>query len=668
MTQPLLERLYHQQELEPISTLGNIVAWLRPHDVTDIESVIARMEELQQFLDNNSEVQQRLSEALQQWLDEAQYFHALTTLGVPSRRGFARELFDRFYDRFNPAPLDNTNIRDVLAQVFDRNDDAEWVSAVPDEHWVTFLDSLWHYEGEAQRKARRRGVGEVLYAIEMLSIWAAAEELEPEIVRVDPKVVERDSAFVAQQRELFHFVRQFERYLDEDAEYYDDAHAQVMLEQCWDGLERVRKRMVDKGSSFNLTHLLERLDQTLQRIALLLNTVTPGDRGGRNNAAVRLFKGLVIASCNRHSLVELWRQNSQMLARSVTHNASHHGQHYVTSDRHEYWHMLRSAAGGGVIIALMALIKIQIVAQGFGDFTTSLLASLNYGLGFVLIHLVGCTVATKQPAMTAAHFANAVERDANHRADPAQLADLLIRVGRSQFIAILGNMGLALSVAFALAWGWAHWQGAALITHDNADYLLHKLDPLGSLALAHAAIAGVWLFLSGLIAGYFDNRAARLNLAGRLRTHPLLKGWLPLSARERLSVWFGENYGALISNFAFGCLLGMTGYVGYLLGLPLDIRHVAFSSAELGYASAVTLPAVEAFLSLVLFVLLIGGVNLWVSFSLALWVALRSRGVRILQPGKLLSAVGKQLKERPLTAVFPPKPKPQEEEPADEQG
>src|SRR5690625_5571107 len=93
-------------------------------------------------------------------------------------------------DLFNPAPAADTNIRDVLAKVFDHSDDGIWVNAIPDEEWVRFLNSLWRFEGETQREARRRGVGEVLYAIEMLSIWAAAEELEPEIERVDPKVVE----------------------------------------------------------------------------------------------------------------------------------------------------------------------------------------------------------------------------------------------------------------------------------------------------------------------------------------------------------------------------------------------------------------------------------------------------------------------------------------------
>ena len=32
-------------------------------------------------------------------------------------------------------------------------------------------------------------------------------------------------------------------------------------------------------------------------------------------------------------------------------------------------------------------------------------------------------------------------------------------------------------------------------------------------------------------------------------------------------------------------LLGLTGLVGYLTHLPLDIRHVAFSSANLGYSA-----------------------------------------------------------------------------------
>src|SRR5690554_8098711 len=82
----------------------------------------------------------------------------------------------------------------------------------------------------------------------------------------------------------------------------------------------------------------------------------------------------------------------------------------------------------------------------------------------------------------------------------------------------------------------------------------------------------------------------------------------------------------------------MTGYVGYLLGLPLDIRHVAFSSANLGFASFSDFQGWGTFLLGLLFVMMIGFVNLWVSFALALMVALRSRTCRI-EPGILLAGV-----------------------------
>jgi site-specific recombinase len=91
--------------------------------------------------------------------------------------------------------------------------------------------------------------------------------------------------------------------------------------------------------------------------------------------------------------------------------------------------MLRSGAGAGLIIAVMAWIKIQIEAMGLGEGATTLWVSLNYGLGFVLIHILHFTVATKQPAMTAARLAAAIEESEKGTANPAKLADLLVQVG-----------------------------------------------------------------------------------------------------------------------------------------------------------------------------------------------------------------------------------------------
>src|SRR5690606_35732490 len=112
---------------------------------------------------------------------------------------------------------------------------------------------------------------EVLYAVEVLSIWIAAEELEPAILRLDPRILDRDSAFVALQRELAVYTQAYSKWLrDPDTTRLDDAHARVLLEQCEEDIARLRRRTVSSGTSVALTHLLERLSQTLSRIELLL--------------------------------------------------------------------------------------------------------------------------------------------------------------------------------------------------------------------------------------------------------------------------------------------------------------------------------------------------------------------------------------------------------------
>lgn len=114
-----------------------------------------------------------------------------------------------------------------------------------------------------------------------------------------------------------------------------------------------------------------------------------------------------------------------------------------------------------------------------------------------------------------------------------------------------------------------------------------------------------------------------------------------------------RHYGSLAGNFIFGMLLGMTGWVGHLLDLPLDIRHVAFSSANLGYASASDGSSILYFIMNLIFVLMIGVVNLFVSFSLALIVALRSRGTRIESLSKVIDSMWMQIKAYPMSLIYP---------------
>ena len=641
-------------DLDLAETLRQIVDWLRPEDPRNVAPVIARIEQLTLALAENPRLQERLRTRLEDGLEDARHLTLYTGIGLFSRKGFFREAAELIYERVNPRPMDRGDLKDVLFHVFHQTDDAIWVAALPDDAWWRFLESLGCLSGE-HPGVLHRAREEILYALEMLSIWVAAEELEPELLRLDPSIAERNSAFVAQEREISAYVRDYRAALeDPNRERMDDRHARVLLEQCGEQIARLRRLAITHGNSLSLTHLLERLDQTLRRIHKLLDLLEPDPDRDTRAASVGVFRELITISARQHGVRALWQDNIKLVSRSITQHVSDTGEHYITQSRGEYFQMLRSGAGAGLIIAVMALIKIQIESLGLSEAANTLWVSLNYGLGFVLIHILHFTVATKQPAMTAARLAAAIEESDRGTADPRKMADLLMRVGRSQFAAVLGNVGIALPTAIVIGFLAATMFEAPILSSREIDYLMDGLRPIMGLALFFAAIAGVWLFVSGLIAGFFDNRCAYLDLPGRLREHPLLRRLLPTGARHRLADWIGYNYGALIGNFLFGVLLGVTGYIGYLLSLPLDIQHVAFASANLGYVTASEAPGLAMFALFLVFVLLIGAVNLWVSFGLALYVALRARGVRIGAFGRVFQAYGQHLRERPREFLFPP--------------
>jgi site-specific recombinase len=636
----------------PVTLLGTLINWLSYSEFGTEPA--QRAAKLRDALQNNARHSAEIGNVLFNWLGEVNIYPALVNLGLFSRSGFLREMASRLYERFNPAPRDQNDLADVLVQMCDGKSDARWLHKLNKEDVLACFSLIaQHCSPGALQKMTEHFREESLYALEMLAIWVAAEEIEPDLMRLDRRLSSIDSPFIALSREMNLFVESGRRRLIEpDVALHDTAHLQVMMQQSREQVERLRRRGAGVGSSVSVAHLLERLEQTLDRIDMLLDVLTSDTDTQPVKVQVMLMV-LVEASGEHNSISALWRSSTQMLSKSITINKSGHGEHYITRTKAEFFTLMRSAAGAGVIIALMALIKIYLESQGFSPLHKSLLVSLNYGLGFVLVHMLHFTIATKQPAMTAASFAQEVERGENGRAVNRKLAGLLIDVNRSQWAAVWGNVSSAALLASSIALLTVVITGTPLLTTEMVAYQLKSLSPVSGLALFYAAIAGVWLFCAGIIAGFFDNRANCLELRLRLYHHPLLKRLLSDSRRQRFADYLHDNYGALAGNFFFGVLLGMTGYLGYLTGLPLDIRHVAFSSANLGYSAVSGEIGILNFLLHLLFVLMIGFVNLWVSFTLALAIALRARGTKISRFRLLLKSIWEQAKQQPLQVFFP---------------
>ena len=104
------------------------------------------------------------------------------------------------------------------------------------------------------------------------------------------------------------------------------------------------------------------------------------------------------------------------------------------------------------------------------------------------------------------------------------------------------------------------------------------------MALFFAAIAGVCLFLAGLISGYYDNLAAYERIRERIENISWLKNVLGETRLVRFAAYLHDNLGALAGNFFFGIMLGTMGTIGFMTGLPLDVAHVTISSAYFGLA------------------------------------------------------------------------------------
>jgi site-specific recombinase len=367
---------------------------------------------------------------------------------------------------------------------------------------------------------------------------------------------------------------------------------------------------------------------------------------------------LIRANDAQDSVHSLLRANMKLLTRRIVESARKTGDHYITRDGNEYRAMLVSAAIGGAVTGVTIIIKIAASGHGLPPFVEGVVASTNYALSFVLIHLLHGTLATKQPAMTAAAMAHRLNSPVAHgrlRGFVDEVANLV----RSQVAAIAGNLALVVPAALAV-------QGLLLLIGcghlpdpGHADAYISSLS-LWSAAPFYAAFTGVLLWLSAVIAGWFENWATFRRLPEAIAHSPRTKAWLGKERAARAAALIEDNVAALGGNVSLGVLLGMVPVVAAFFGLPLEVRHVTLSTGQLALAAwshGAGIFSLPAFWWAVAGIGAIGLMNLTVSFGLALGVAIRSTGRGAVSRRRLRRAVFSRVRAAPLDFLRPPRPK-----------
>ena len=665
--------LEHIKTADPVA--GHIALWrevidaIRPSSPragTDEAAVM--LDTLTQQLARNPEVRQVLSTAFTRLFTNHKQVSLYVSSGLLPSTGFFTEAAHRISSSLLPQIVDTNYLKDLLTEIFHVKDDEIWVENVPDEIWSAFFKVLLTGCSPSVDATHSgllpTALTEILEALRMLSYHISAIGLDPEIVRVEPEFEERESPFLAQNAEVVAYLQHYRHWWNHpEVEIESEAHLGVMLDQCKEVLQRVRRRATrESGASLTLTFTLERLRQHLIRIDVILSLLRELHATRALLPllphAVALFKETLRAECRKNRLSDFWSTAVSILLTRMTESASKTGEHYITTTRREYFGMLGSAAIGGVVIALMAACKLFIHSEQLPPLTEAILFCLNYGLGFAFIHVIGGTVATKQPDMTANAIAASIEETQQGKTRSLdKLADTVIRTMRSQFAAIVGNLSLSIPVAILLSFIWFYFFGTHYVSPQRAGELIADVSPFGG-ALFFAGIAGICLFLSGLVAAYYDNLSAYNRIPERLYQLKWAQRWLGLMRLKRIAVYIENNLGALTGNFFFGFMLGGVTALGSLSGLPLDIRHIAFSAAYTGYATAsldFALPLAGILLPTICGVLLIGAVNLLVSFTLTLYVAMRARSITFAQGRNFAFLVLHRFIKQPLAFFFPPR-------------
>ena len=609
----------------------------------------------------------------------------LADFGFSPRTSFLNELGERLRRRVLPLSPDTDDLGTLFNLLFDDPADAQWLADL-DEPTLNAIGELW---ADAMREldpercngaACPLGWREPFHdAMLYLATQIRAAGFSPAFrsrmgVRVD---VDFDTKMArAEGRSNEASARHAFRHLSQTTERVHElalAHAQeagpdappsaallheaqylrALLDTCANAARGLHGHLEEHGISMDLVFQIDQLCERCRRMERLLEAVLSPKPGP---VLRRFLIELLQVSEERRSVRALFTQHYSMLARKVAERSAETGEHYITRTRAEYRQMLRSAAGGGAVMAVTTFMKFVMLGLGLSPFWSGMAAGFNYATSFVVVQWLHFTVATKQPAMTAPAMAAKLE-DTRSEAGVESFVDEVAHLVRSQVAGIVGNLMVVtpLVLLAQLAAWWA--LGAPLISEAEAHYVFKSMTLLGP-SLWYAACTGVLLFSSSIIAGWVENWFVLHRLDSALRWNPRIRARLGAHRAARWAVWWRENISGLAANISLGFMLGVVPVVASFLGLPLDIRHVTLSAGQTAAAAATLGWDVIHNPQLwwcVAAVPLTGMLNVGVSFALALRVAVRSRGVRLVDRARLWQAIRRRMWRHPLSFLLPPR-------------
>ncbi|WP_159917817.1 site-specific recombinase [Pantoea sp. 18069] len=640
-------------ELDPQADLAHrhlwlihLLAWVRA-PAPSIELAVDRVRQFVDALEADPAARARMQAWWERFIETVDLTTLLADFGFAPRTALASEMSERLRYKLLPASPETIDASELFMLALPDEFDARWLNAL-DGELLARLRVLVSSKQDGPSYWQRTLLSAITYCAGQILSTGFAPELR---LRMS------DSARNAQPfHALIHDVENLRVEVmlalrTPDRLLAAEQRLRERLDACRAATATVYSHFESEGISVGLVFRLRQLRERIVRVRRLLDCLT-SERPVAE--AAPLLAHLVGVARERRSLRALFSANSSLLAAKVVERSAETGEHYITRNAAEYRAMVGKAAGGGMVMAFTTLMKFALASLALSAFWGGLLAGMNYALSFVLIQMLMFTVATKQPAMTAPAMAAKLKELPDQKSVEDFVSEVA-NLARSQVAAILGNVLVVLPGALGLSWLFLQAFGHPPLDRPHADQVLDSLSLLGPSVL-FAAVTGVLLFTSSLVAGWAENWFVLRRMDSAIRYNPRISDFLGAARADRWAHFLRKNISGFAANISLGMMLGLVPAFAGFFGLGLEVRHITLSAGQIGVASTTLGMEVlhnSAFWWAMAMLPFNGALNVIVSFLLAFRLALRAHNVSGVDRERIYRAIRARLRNAPLSFFKP---------------
>lgn len=566
--------------------------------------------------------------------------YQLAQAGLPQSTSFLQDLWVRFEEKLLPQMPLNHNLSSMILEAFPDESESILIDQI-DLHILEKVLTKIPFSEDFKLQMNRN----LLLAVHMLcmDILYQAQLLTNAINNK-----KRNFTDLAEYQLETHIRNLIDTPLFQEKGTLLSHSLEKLLSNCETQTQSLFKKMENSGVKTELVYGFHNYRRRFRRLKILL-TLLSSQKDFYPHLRLYISQTIIDVHQQR-GLLSFLSENLTLLTQRIVQSNSHIGEHYVAFTWNEFLKMFYAAMGGGLLTSMTVFIKQAISTLGLTGLLKGLAEGINYSGSFLLIQNLGFTLATKQPSSTALYLAKALEKSIS------ESRRTIIALLRTQFIAVLGNVMAVTPICFAVGWLF-HFFGSSLYSEEHALEIIRSNSIL-SFAPLYAAITGVFLFTSSLIAGWFENFSAQKQISLRIRENAFLRKHIGSSKTLRLAQFFEENSNAFAGNFALGLILGIAPQFIKFLGVPIEIRHVTLATGN--FATAITQAidagiSTEEIINAILGITTIGILNIAVSFSLAFVLASVSTKVSIKSLFKILTWGLQLIITKPWLLVIPEK-------------